>query len=159
MPQQAAESLPFAVSTFIVPLDWIVGQQMAAPVSQESPVEHCALPVQLVLQALGVPQMKGVQLVVPGAGQLPFPSQTLGFCCVRPVQLSLIVPQATVLSGYWQEPSFWSQPVMPHEGSVLPQATKQQLPVPVAPHWKERQASFSVQGPMAFCGMHVPPLQ
>src|ERR1700722_326518 len=148
MPQQAAESLPFALSTFIVPPVWMVGQQIAAPVSHESPVAHCALPVQLVRQEVA-PQMKGVQLVVPGAGQLPFPSHTLGFCCVMPVQLSLTVPQATVLSGYWQEPWFWSQPVMEQVGSVLPQATKQQLPLPVAPHWKERQASFSVQGPMA----------
>jgi len=58
-----------------------------------------------------------------------------------------------------QEPSLASQSVMPQEGSVLPQALKQQLPVPLAPHCSEMHASFSVQAPMALWGTHEPPRQ
>jgi len=66
-----------------------------AEVSQTSPGAHSVLLVQVVLQAVA-PQANGAQSVVPGAGQLPMPSQMLGFCCVIPAQLSRIEPQGAL---------------------------------------------------------------
>ncbi len=66
--------------------------------SQKSPLSQLALSAQVVRQAVG-PQMKGVQSVVEVVGQVPIPSQTLGFCWVLPVQLAFTEPQATPTSA------------------------------------------------------------
>jgi hypothetical protein len=43
--------------------------------------------------------MYGRQSTVDVVGQAPFPSQTLGFCCVLPVQLAFTEPQPTPASA------------------------------------------------------------
>jgi hypothetical protein len=73
-------------------------QQDESAVSQKAPATQLVASVQVVRQA-ALPQMKGVQGVIPGAGQLPSPSQTLGFCWTPAEQLSSVVPQGTEASG------------------------------------------------------------
>jgi hypothetical protein len=101
-PQQPVESSPLAPSTAMLPL---LARPVTPPaqhdesaVSQKAPATQLLESVQVVRQAF-MPQMKGVHWVTPGAGQLPIPSQTLGFCWVSEAQLSRVVPQATEASG------------------------------------------------------------
>ncbi len=99
IPQQEA-SLPVFPSTLMVPPVLRAEQHTESVWSQKSPATQLVLSLQLVKQALVVlSQMKGEQTVVPGVGQLPFPSQTLGSSSMPLVQLERIVPQAVVAAG------------------------------------------------------------
>jgi hypothetical protein len=124
--------------------------------SQKSPVPQLVLSVQVAKQALA-PQMNGVQSVVPGLLlQLPLPSQALGFCCVLPMQLSAIEPQAVPAIGKVQAAVVSSQSVAPQGAVTRVQAVVQQWPVPLIPHTLETQAAFSVQAPVAIWGSQAP---
>jgi hypothetical protein len=95
--------------------------------------------------------------VVPGLLlQLPAPLQVLGFCCVSPVQLSRIVPQAVPTAGKVQAAVVLSQSVAPQGAVVMVQAAVQQWPVPLIPQTSEAQASFSVQAPVVIWASQAP---
>jgi hypothetical protein len=72
-------------------------QQAEWATSQKSPLAQLLLLLQVERQAVA-PQMKGVQATIVGAGQLPLPSQMLGFCCSLSLQLARTEPQATPAS-------------------------------------------------------------
>jgi hypothetical protein len=140
----------------MVPLDASGAQQVEVPGSQMSPLTQSLAEVQVSRQAL-VPQMKGVQAVVPGELlQLPNPSQALGFCWRPALQLSAMVPQSTEASGKLQAPKLGSQSVAPHGGVVSVQACWQQLPTPAMLQIPVRQASSEPQGPVEILFRHIP---
>ncbi len=158
MPQQPFSSLPASESTVRVPPVANGAQQAVERVrSQKSPVPQLVASLQLVRQA-PAPQMKGEQSVVPGVGQLPAPSQTLALLWVDPLQLCSIEPQLTPGAAKTQAPTAL-QSVAAQAAAVLVQAAVQQWPLPEKPQTPEVQASFSVQAPVAVCGVHVPALQ
>jgi hypothetical protein len=108
-----------------------------------------------------MPQMYGVHATVVGVGQLPCPSQTVGFVCVPAAQLSG-VPQAVLLSGKTKAPASKVQPMAPQVGSLVEQTDAQQLPAPASPkrpQMPDLHASSSVQAPVLIGEPQTPWLQ
>jgi hypothetical protein len=145
MPQQPTVSLPFTESTVSVSPFESGLQQAELIVSQKEPLLQLVSSTQSVRQALA-PHTKGAQSVVPGVGQVPCPSHTLGLFWIPPLQLTVVDPQAVVAGAKMHVPST-AQAVAPQGAVVLAQAALQQLPVPAMPQTPEVQASFDVQAP------------
>jgi hypothetical protein len=81
-----------------------------------APAAHCALVVQLAVQAL-LPQMKGAQGFVAGFTQLPLPLQVGAGCCAPAVQLA--APQLVPARLMRQAPAPLQVPSLPHGGTGL----------------------------------------
>src|SRR6185369_17820133 len=128
----------------VVPVVFLATQ--AVP-EQKAPAMQSVSAAQVVLHAV-VPQVKGAQLVVTGAGQTPLPLQLAEAVATPAVQLAVV--QTLVAGCSWQAPPAAHRPVLPHTGptvqrvSAVPAASAAQVPL-VAP---VRAAEQAVHAPV-----------